>query len=221
MRHGFGPGPPEIMCAAPGTHRPDHRDASPAAAPRGRRTALPLGAALVPPDPPLVDAGAGIRLRPWTTSRGDVDALTAAWADPVLAAANGVPRDTSAASAARWLAGDPARHAAGRCLDLVVAPEDPEAGNVLGEVGLRNIDRVRRRAEISWWIAVEQRGRGLATAATRLLAGWALSPAGGGLQQVWARIDPSNTASARVAATAGLACRGTADGTDVWSRTAR
>jgi RimJ/RimL family protein N-acetyltransferase len=88
----------------------------------------------------------------------------------------------------------------------------------LGEVGLRNIDHERRRAEVSWWLAPEHRGRGVAAAAARLLTDWALSPAGG-LDQVWARIDPANVASARVAAAAGLAGLGSAGGTAVWSRT--
>ena len=186
------------------------------------------------PDPPLVDDVAGIRLRPWTTARGDVDALVAAWADPAIAAANGVPEDASAASATRWLAADGARLTAGRCVDLVVAPLDPldpldatrhdrtqadDSLPVLGEVGLRNIDRVHRRAEISWWTAAAERRRGVATAATRLLTAWALDPAGGGLVQVWARIAPTNVASARVAASAGLEHRGTADGTGIWTRT--
>ena len=193
---------------------------------------------MVLPDPPLVDDVAGIRLRPWTTARGDVDALVSAWADPAIAAANGVPPDASAASATRWLAADGARLTAGRSVDLVVAPLDPtrldptrfdptrhdrtqDDGSlpVLGEVGLRNIDRVRRRAEISRWTAAARRRRGVATAATRLLTAWALDPAGGGLVQVWARIAPTNVPSARVAASAGLEHRGTADGTGIWTRT--
>lgn len=173
---------------------------------------------LAPPDPPLVDRNAGIRLRPWTDTADDADALAAAWADPLIAAADRVPDDASRPAAARWIAGDPARRAAGRCLDLVVSPLDSD--EVLGEVGLRNVDRARRRAEISWWITAEHRGRGLATAATRLLAEWALSRPGGDLIQVWARIDPSNAASARVATAAGLVALGAAGGTHVWARSA-
>lgn len=171
---------------------------------------------VVLPHPPLVDRGAGIALRPWTASATDVAALVAAWSDPVLAAANGVPDDVSAAAAARWLRGDAARRAAGACLDLAVGPATG-GDEVLGEVGLRNIDRARRRAEISWWVAADARGRGVAAAAARLLAGWALS-AQGDLDQVWARIDATNTASARVAATAGLVELGPAAGTVVWAR---
>ena len=117
--------------------------------------------------------------------------------------------------AARWIAGEAGRRTSDRALDLVVAPAGDEA-TVLGEVGLRNLDRARRRAEIGWWIAPDHRGRGLATAAVRLLATWALGPPCA-LLQVWARIDPANTASAGVAAAAGLTRLGTAGGTDVWS----
>lgn len=169
------------------------------------------------PHPPLADRGAGVALRPWTASARDVAALVAAWSDPVLAAANGVPDDASPAAAARWLRGDAARRAAGACLDLVVGPATG-GDEVLGEVGLRNIDPDRRRAEISWWVAADARGRGVAAASARLLADWALSEQGD-LDQVWARIDPTNTSSARVAAAAGLVELGSAAGSVVWART--
>jgi RimJ/RimL family protein N-acetyltransferase len=169
------------------------------------------------PDPPLVDPSAGIVLRPWAATPADAQALAAAWADPEIAAASRVPDDTSVAAAARWIAGEPGRRAAGRSLDLVVAPLDG-GGAVLGEVGLTTIDRERRRAAMSWWIAAGLRRRGLARAATRLLADWALSPAGD-LDQVWARIAPGNEASARVAAAAGLVELGGGGGRAVWART--
>ena len=169
------------------------------------------------PDPPLADPSTGIVLRPWAPTPTDAEALAAAWADPEIAAAARVPDDTSLAAAARWIAGDPGRRAAGLSLDLVVAALDG-GDAVLGEVGLTTIDRERRRAEMGWWIAAEYRGRGLAGAAARLLADWALSPVGG-LDQVWARLTPGNAASARVAAAAGLVELGAAGGTAVWART--
>ncbi len=179
----------------------------PPAAPEARR-------AVALPDPPLADPGARILLRPWALA--DVAALVAAWDDPVLAAANGVPDDVSVATATRWILGEAARRAAGACLDVVVSPLDGDSA-VLGEVGLRNIDRGRRRAEISWWVAAEHRRRGLGVAAARLLADWALSDQGG-LDQVWARIDPGNAASAGVARAVGMVELGVADGTVVWAR---
>ena len=129
-----------------------------------------------------------------------------------------MPAEVSTAEAERWIRGEAARRAAGLCLDLVVSPLDG-GDTVLGEVGLRNVDPVRRRAEMSWWTASEQRGRGLASAAARLLAGWGLAPEGGDLVQVWARTDPANRGSAAVAVAAGFDELGEADDTTVWSRT--
>jgi RimJ/RimL family protein N-acetyltransferase len=164
------------------------------------RPAFPL------PDPPLADPGAGIALRPWRTTPADAAALAAAWD-----AAGRRPGESPDA----WIAGDAGRRAAGLALDLVVALDDAAAG----EVGLRNLDDDRRRAEMGWWIAPAQRGRGLATAAVRLLAGWALGPPCG-LVQVWARIEAGNAASARVAAGAGFRRLGrSASGHDVWAVT--
>ncbi len=168
------------------------------------------------PAPPLVDRVAGIALRPWSDTSTDAAALAAAWADPAQQTGGGMPDDLSPAGAARWIRGEPARRSAGLCLDLVVVPVDDPA-TVLGEVGARNVDRVRRRAELSWWIVTQHRGRGVATAAARLLAAWSLAP-DGGLDQVWARVPPINVASARVAAAAGFTALGEADGTVVWAR---
>ena len=207
MRATDAPTAPAAAAAPPaGGPRPggDHRAAT---------TARPVAL----PDPPLLDRDAGVVLRPWAPTTGDVAALVAAWTEPVLAAANGVPDVVSAAAAARWIRGDARRRAAGTCLDLVIGRAGGD-GTGLGEAGLRNIDPQRRRAEISWWVGAEHRGQGVAVAAARLLAGWALS-APGDLDQVWARIDPANTSSARVATAAGLTALGPAGSTVVWART--
>jgi RimJ/RimL family protein N-acetyltransferase len=88
---------------------------------------------------------------------------------------------------------------------------------VWGEVGLRGLDPAVRRAEVGWWLAPEARGRGAAAIAVDLVATWALG-APLRLRQVWARIDPDNTASARVAAEARFRCLGRAGGGEVWAR---
>jgi RimJ/RimL family protein N-acetyltransferase len=117
--------------------------------------------------------------------------------------------------AARWIAGEAGRRAADRALDLVVADAGDE-DEVLGEVGLHNFDPVRRRAEIGWWITADRRGEGLATAAVRLVAAWALGPPCD-LVRVWARIDPANLASSLVAERVGFTRLGLAGGTEVWA----
>ncbi|HEX6420821.1 MAG TPA: GNAT family N-acetyltransferase [Acidimicrobiales bacterium] len=193
----------------------DDRGRGPSAARPSPVTCRPLRL----PDPPLSDRVAGIALRPWRPAPGDVAALVAAWSDPEIAARTRVPDDRSPAAAARWIRGEPARRGAGLCLDLVVAPLQGggTAGDaVLGEVGLRNVQARPGRAEVGWWIAPAARGRGLATAAVDLLAGWALAVLG--LDQVWARVGHGNPAAARVAAGAGFARLGDAAGATVWSR---
>jgi RimJ/RimL family protein N-acetyltransferase len=128
-----------------------------------------------------------------------------------------VPSDPSPAGARRWIAGEQERRRRGLALDLVVSPMEGDL--VWGEVGLRGFDPAVRRAEVGWWLTPEARGRGVAAAAVDLVAAWALG-APLGLRQVWARIDPANQSSARVAEAAGFHRLGAAGLTDVWSREA-
>lgn len=199
--------------AAPARERLDSGGSAVSASPR-RQAGARSRAAFELPDPPLRDPGAGVVLRPWAPTADDAVALAAAWADPDVAAAGRVPGDGSPAAARRWIAGDARRREKGRALDLVVV--DRASGALLGEVGLRDVDPVRERAEAGWWVAAEHRGQGVATASVRLLVDWALADAG--LAQVWARIAPGNAASGRVAAAAGMVRLGEADGVDVWAR---
>jgi RimJ/RimL family protein N-acetyltransferase len=168
------------------------------------------------PDPALADAVAGVALRPWRATTGDVAALAAAWSDPEVAAGSLPPEDRSPAAAEAWILGAPARLASGLALDLVIVTVDDD-DLVLGEVGLRNIDRVRRRGEIGWWIAAAHRGRGRSAPAVALVAAWAAGPPLR-LRQVWARISPANPASVAVARRAGFRRLGAAAGTEIWSR---
>lgn len=181
--------------------------------------ALPL------PTPPLVDRRAGVALRPWADH--DAPALAAAWAVPDVAAQATVPGEGSVADSARWVAGAEARRETGLALDLVVGPVDGD--EVWGEVGLaRRVftagDRRRPEHEVGWWVLPAHRGRGVATAAARLLVGWALTSShegadeGLGLARVVARIERGAVASEAVATRAGLRRLGTLDPTrDLWA----
>lgn len=195
-----------------GKAHPERRFPGPAPRP------LPL------PQPELVDATCGVRLRPWSDVPGDIAGLVAAWRDPSVTAANPVPADTSPEAARRWILGEADRRDRGLALDLVISPLDdlaahPRTGRspVWGEVGLRGFDPVARRAEVGWWLAPEARGHAIAAAAVDLLVGWALAPPLD-LRQVWARTDPADVASGRVAERARFRLLGTADGRAVWAR---
>lgn len=179
--------------------------------PRSSPGGLPL------PDPPLADPAAGIALRPWRPT--DAPDLAAAWADAEVAVRTAVPPDRSVAAATRWIGGEAERRGRGLALDLVIAPTSPATGGrALGEVGLARFDTAGR-AEVGFWLVPEARGRGVATAAVRLLARWARAPrpAGLGLARVWARTMPGDARAAGVLARAGFERRGEAGGTTVWA----
>jgi len=148
------------------------------------------------PDPPLV-GDTGILLRPWAI--GDAPALAAAWVDPEIARRLPVPDDPTVERAAHWIAGGRERRRLGLALDLVVVDADDR---VLGEVGLSSFDADRGAALIGWWTMASARGRGVASAAARLLTNWAHD--GLGLCVLVAQVGPDNPASVQVAERAGF-----------------
>jgi len=169
------------------------------------------------PTPPLVDAAAGIILRPWRVD--DATALAAAWTDPAVARHCEVPPDSDLAAASRWIAGWTERLERGLALDLVAADTGSDA--VIAEVGLWPFPApgsgsvLSDVVEVGWWTVAARRRQGFATAAARLVVGWALAslaPA-----RLVARIPPGSVGSERVATGAGLTRRGRLDDHhDLW-----
>lgn len=84
--------------------------------------------------------------------------------------------------------------------------EERASGQLAGGCGLNQIDDLRLRANLGYWVRTSMTGRGLATAATRLLARWGLCEAG--LQRIEIVAAVGNTASQRVAHKAGAVCEG-------------
>lgn len=166
----------------------------------GARPPVPL------PDPPLVEGP--IVLRPWVAR--DVPALTAAWSDAEIACWTGVPPRRDEQAAHRWIAGDADRRARGLALDLVIESD----GQVVGEIGLADIDQHHLTAQIGWWISARHRGQGFASRSARLVTQWALSELN--LEAIVARCHPSNPGSAGVARAAGFVPAGTFEGIELW-----
>ena len=160
--------------------------------------ASPGGSAapMVLPVPDL--AGPTTQLRRWRVT--DAPALAASWRDPVIRDRLSVPEPADEASAASWISQRERAWADGVSIDLAVT--DPPSGTVIGEVGLSQLDPVRRAALVGWWIAEDWRGRGRAAEAVRLVVDWALSE--GLLEAVMAEIAADNPASVAVARRAGL-----------------
>ena len=77
---------------------------------------------------------------------------------------------------------------------------DRGTGALLGGIGARIHDE--GVVELGYWVRASARGRGVATRAVRLLAGWAFDELAAGRLQL--TTDPANHASQRVAEKAGF-----------------
>jgi RimJ/RimL family protein N-acetyltransferase len=127
-------------------------------------------------------------------------------ADPEIPRWTPIPRANTAENVRAFLA-----EPLGGRVRLVIA--DPDTDALLGSVGIVAIDDPGGWGEIGYWVAAEQRRRGLATRAVRLLADWALGERG--LRRVVLHIDPENVNSRRVAEKAGFAFEEIIDGVAV------
>ncbi|QDY06662.1 GNAT family N-acetyltransferase [Micromonospora sp. HM134] len=88
----------------------------------------------------------------------------------------------------------------GRAADFALC--DAASGTVVGGCVLIHDEPATGQAMIGYSLLPEARGRGLATRAVRLLAGWACGPVG--LARLWAGTATWNTASQRVLERAGF-----------------
>jgi RimJ/RimL family protein N-acetyltransferase len=169
-----------------------------------------------------IEAGQ-VRLRPFRDE--DVDDLVAGCSDPLTRRFLPLlPDPYTVTDARRWIGeGSAAASAAG---GAAYAIADPDTDRLLGGVGLSRVDPERLQGEIGYWVGPWARGRGVATAATIAIAGWAF---GRGLVRLEVLATPENTPSQRVALAAGFrpegVRRGGAAGRDgarhdltVWAR---
>lgn len=161
---------------------------------------VPESSPLPLPDPPLSDGT--VALRPW--SEEDIPALLAAGADPLIRRFQ--PSQPAAEAEIRtWLDGlEPARER-GAWLELAVSPVD--GAHVLGSMSLWDVRLRHHSAMLSYWLAADARGQGVATRAVGLLARWSFDALG--LARIGLFIDPDNAASRRVAERCGAVHEGT------------
>ncbi|BCJ58434.1 GNAT family N-acetyltransferase [Micromonospora endophytica] len=147
---------------------------------------------------PATIEGPGVRLRLFRPT--DVADITAGCADPLTQRfMDGLPHPYTEADARWWVAeGAPATFAGG---GAAYAIADPDTDRLLGTVGLSNLVAPRSQAEIGYWVAPWARGRGVATAATRALAGHAFAT---GTARLELLTSVDNAASQRVALAAGF-----------------
>ena len=85
---------------------------------------------------------------------------------------------------------------------------DRQDGALLGGVGINEIDRLRRRANLGYWVRSSRMRHGVATRAARLAAEWGFRALG--LQRIEIVAATGNYASQRVATQLGALCEGIA-----------
>ena len=156
----------------------------------------------MPPITPVTLTDEGLLLRLPTLD--DVAAVTAACQDPDVQAWTTIPVPY-AESDAVWFLGTyvPAAWEGGT--EAVWLVTDPADGTLLGCCGLTLLPE--ERGEVGFWIAPQARGRGVATAATRLMCRWGFQERG--LQRIEWLAFVGNEPSRRVAEKAGFRLEGT------------
>jgi RimJ/RimL family protein N-acetyltransferase len=109
-----------------------------------------------------------IRLR--MQAESDVPAMVAACQDPEIFRFTRVPEPYTEHEAVQWQGEAARQHRDSSGLHLLIV--DEEGGDLLGSVGFVTASWPDRWCELGYWVAREARGRGVATAAVRLLCGW-------------------------------------------------
>jgi RimJ/RimL family protein N-acetyltransferase len=162
------------------------------------KAAVPI---LLPPDPPPSDGVVTLRL--WR--RDDVPRIVAACRDEeLLLWLDQIPSQYDERVAREWLAGVERWWREGTSAGFAIA--DASDDRALGSITLAIKDAADRVAEVGYWLAREERGRGAMTRALRLLARWALDEVG--IERLYLRADPDNGPSCAVAERAGFAFEG-------------
>ncbi len=167
------------------------------------RTVLPVvgPGALRERAQPVLDAGDGLVLRPWTDD--DAGGVVEAFADPAIRFWHFRAMD-SLAEARRWVALWQVAWQAET--DAAFAVVD-DAG-LAGYVALRDVLLAGGLAQVSYWTVPRARGRGVARTAVQRLARFAFDDVG--LARLELMHSTGNAASCRVAASAGFRPEGVA-----------
>jgi RimJ/RimL family protein N-acetyltransferase len=146
-------------------------------------------------------------------------------ADPDIVRNTRIPEPPPPGFAEFWLGRYEEGRAAGEREGFVVEDED---GRPLGLAVAPRIEREARTAELGYVVLAEERGRGVATEALRLLTDWAFAELGAVRLELMISVE--NDASKRVAERCGYLLEGVLrslyvkpgrwEDTEVWSRLA-
>lgn len=160
-----------------------------------------LGVQIAFPDPPLAEGGVVLR----RMEADDMGWITVACSDRELSRyVPGIPYPYSEADARAFAEQAARRWAEGKGAAFVIG--QAPGGQGLGMIELHQAPGDPGLAEVGYWLRREARGRGVATTAVRLVAGWAFSELGVGRLNL--QTAPENLPSQRVAERAGFTREG-------------
>jgi RimJ/RimL family protein N-acetyltransferase len=156
------------------------------------------------PEPISFDpvAAGAVTLRPWEPA--DVSFVYDACQDFEIQRWTNLPSPFRASDAVALLQFSTTLRERGTAALFAITSTDQ--GELLGAISLRDIAQDEGRASIGYWVAVEARGRGVATSAVAAASHWAFDALG--LDEVYADVLHGNDASVRVLERCGFASDG-------------
>ncbi len=137
-------------------------------------------------------------------SEADIPAIVAAVQDPEIPRYTRVPDSYGEEEARQWQRMASTGLRTGTELPTLIV--DAERGRLLGAVGLHNLDRESGRCSAGYWVAAQERRRGVARRALGLLCAFAFAELEVKRIELW--IEPGNGPSLRVAESVGFAREG-------------
>jgi len=132
-----------------------------------------------------------LRLRPFV-ARDAADVRRLAGAREIADTTRSIPHPYEEGMAEAWIATHPSQHEEDRALTLAI---ERRGGGLIGAAGLR-FERQDRGAELGYWIAVDEWGRGFGTEAARAVVDFGFESLG--LHRIWASHFERNAASGRI-----------------------
>ncbi|WP_151773988.1 GNAT family N-acetyltransferase [Streptomyces abyssomicinicus] len=155
-------------------------------------------------DVPVLETGAGFRLRPWRLDDADLALVREASGDPLIPLITTVPARYTEEEGEAFVRRQWDRAARRTGYPLVI--ERAHDGRPVGNVGLWLFAGDPDRASLGYWVVPSARGQGAAGAALGALTRWALTTSGFARLELY--VEPWNTASLRTAERAGFTREG-------------
>jgi RimJ/RimL family protein N-acetyltransferase len=138
-------------------------------------------------------------LRP--TLDSDVTAIYEACQDPLIPRFTTVPLNYTMSHALDYFQRIPASIELQREIPFVIEFGVGDEKEFAGVISLHTISIDNHRAEIGYWMREQMRGKGIATAAVKMLTGYGLDTLG--FKRIEAAVDLDNTASQKLLISAG------------------